>query len=88
MIVQANIGRILSTILTSSTCCGEQWSDLWTSLLTTALFRNLRLSVFGGLNVFYGLGVCFVILYSDWGWRTRACGRARDGIACTSSTSA
>ena len=44
--MQANIGRLLCTIFTSSTCCGDQSSDLWSSLLTTALFRNLRLSVF------------------------------------------
>lgn len=43
MIVQAKIGRIFTTILTFSTCCGVQSNALWTGLLATALLRNLRL---------------------------------------------
>ena len=45
MIVQAKMGRIFITILTSSTCCTEHCSAPWGGLSTTALLRNLRLSV-------------------------------------------
>lgn len=53
--VQANIGRILITILTSSTCWTVQSSDEWTGLVTRALLRILRLAV--GACVWVSLGL-------------------------------
>lgn len=41
--MQAKIGRIFITILTSSICCVVQCNALRTGLLATALLRNLRL---------------------------------------------
>lgn len=45
MIVQANIGRIFNTTLTSSTCCSEHSSAGCAGLLLAALLRHLRLFV-------------------------------------------
>lgn len=47
--VQANIGRILSTVFTSSTCWVVQFSDgFWFCVVVAAaLFRNLRVWVGG-----------------------------------------
>uniref|UniRef100_A0A9I9EI45 Uncharacterized protein n=1 Tax=Cucumis melo TaxID=3656 RepID=A0A9I9EI45_CUCME len=43
MMVQANIGRILRTILTSSTSLTVHSNAEWNGLFRTALFRNFRL---------------------------------------------
>lgn len=45
IMVQAKMGRILSTIFTSSTCFTVHSNAEWNGLSITALLRNLRLSV-------------------------------------------